>query len=106
MDNVAHVETKIPRSKQGYAPLPPITILLRVSNIVEAWQNFATGQREQPMAGAIIEHGARYAYSAWGVGIDQSAIPGYDVWSPRLYTVFEFREGKSEPVVSLASPIF
>lgn len=36
MDNVAHVETKIPRSKQGYAPLPPITVLLRVSNIVEA----------------------------------------------------------------------
>ena len=36
MDNVTHVETKIPRSKQGYAPLPQITVLLRVSNIVGA----------------------------------------------------------------------
>lgn len=35
MDNVADVESKIPKLKQGYAPLPSITVLLRVSNIVE-----------------------------------------------------------------------
>ena len=35
MDNVIPVETKILGSKEGYAPLPPITDLSRVSNIVE-----------------------------------------------------------------------